>query len=201
MDAEFKVFNSFFNLKSNRLYFSQIKDHSGLSNSSLQNAIKKLLNRNILSKEKTKANIFININDKKAFAIEYSKIALEKFNTLNRNIRIPLKEAIDKMPKQIHSIILFGSSSRNKEEKNSDIDLLIILHSFNDKNLQKKYEENLIPIINNLCREVETRSNNPISTAFTTVNELKNNKDHLIIQAVSTGFPILNQQNYYETIL
>jgi len=201
MDAQFKIFNAFFNLNSDRLYFSQIKDDSGLSNSSLQNTIKKLLSRKILSKEETKANVFIKIDDKKVFAIEYSRIALEKFNSLNRNVRMPLKEFIEKTPKQIHSIILFGSSSRKKEGKDSDIDLLIILYSFKDKNLQKKYEEDVIPIINNLCREIETRSIHRISVSFAGLADLKNSKDHLVKQAISTGFPILNQQKYYEEIL
>ena len=201
MDAQFKVFNAFFNLNVDRLYFSQIKDSSGLSNSSLQNTIKNLLSRKILSKEETKANVFIKINDKKMFAIEYSLIALEKFNSLNKNVRMPLKELIEKAPKQIHSIILFGSSSRKKEGKDSDIDLLVVLYSFKDKNLQRKYEEEVISIVDGLRRETETRSIHHISIAFAAVDDLKNSNDHLIKQAVSTGFPILNQQRYYEEIL
>ena len=58
MKAEEKVYMAFFELKEPKLYYNQIKEQAELSHSSLQNTLEKLKKANILSEEKTKANMF-----------------------------------------------------------------------------------------------------------------------------------------------
>ena len=187
MKAEEKVYMAFFELKEPKLYYNQIKEQANLSHSSLQNTLEKLKKANILSEEKTKANTFYIPKDKKVFALKFSEIAIQKFNRLNVNVKVPLKNFLKNLPEDIHTIILFGSASRKEEAKDSDIDLLIVSNKKINLTRNKK--------------EAETTSNYPISLFNATVTQFKENKDHVIIQARKTGFPIYKEQNFYEVIL
>lgn len=187
MDAEEKIYNAFFNSKTNKLYYSQIKDITKMSHSSLQNILKKLVEKNILAKEKTKSNVFYKIKNKKIFSIKFSEIAINKFEDLNVNVRIPLKNLIKKMPITTFTIILFGSTVEKKERKNSDIDIVII------KNSNKKIEK--------IKDEINSISNHPLNIFEFSVKEFIKNKDPIIIQSKKRGIPIYKEQNFYEVIL
>jgi len=187
MKPEEKIYNTFFVSKKFSLYFNEIKRFSKLSDSSLINTLNKLKKLNILSKEKTKSNTFYRIKNKKLFGLKFSEIALNKFESLNRGVKIPLKNFLKNIPKEIYTIILFGSASRKQENKTSDIDLLIVSHKRLNLTQQKK--------------EGELISNYNISIFQSDIKEFINNKDDLIIQARKTGFPIYKEQNFYEVIL
>ncbi|MFP4402750.1 MAG: nucleotidyltransferase domain-containing protein [Nanoarchaeota archaeon] len=187
MKAEDKIYKVFFELQEPKLYYNQIKEHSKLSHSSLQNSIEKLKKSNIIEEEKTKSNTFYKINDKKLFALKFSEIAITKFNKLKSNIKTPLNNFLKHLPEEIYTIILFGSASRGEEIKDSDIDLLII--SNKKQNLSKNK------------KEAEITSKYPISLFQATTSQFKQNKDDVIIQARKTGFPIYKEQNFYEVLL
>ena len=85
------------------------------------------------------------------------------------------------------TIVLLGSALRNEHKEGSDIDLLIVEHRSNDLEKIKK--------------EVNSVSNYPISIFKCSVKKFYENKDHVIIQAKKTGFPIYHEQNFYEGIL
>ncbi len=187
MKAEEKVFKAFFEMKEPRLYYNQIKEYTKLSHSSLQNALEKLKGAKIITEEKTKSNTFYKINDKKIMALKFSELAIQKFEGLNRGVRIPLNNFLKEIPKSIYTIIIFGSASIKEEQKRSDIDILIVSNESLDFKDNKK--------------NAETISNYPLSIFQCNINELLINKDHVIIQARKTGFPIYKEQNFYEVIL
>lgn len=187
MKAEEKIYQAFYDSKEPKLYYNQIKEQTNLSHSSLQNALEKLKKASILAEEKTKANTFYNIKDKKSFALRFSEISIQKFNSLDLNIRVPLKNFLKNLPEDIFTIVLFGSASRGEETKDSDIDLLIV--SNNKSNLSKNK------------KEAEITSKYPLSLFNATITQFKENQDHVIIQARKTGFPIHKEQNFYEVIL
>jgi predicted nucleotidyltransferase/biotin operon repressor len=187
MKAEEKIYQAFFELKKKKLYYTQIKEQTGLSHSSVQNELKKLKKEGILSEEKTKANIFYIIKDKKIFILRFSEIAIKKFNGLNPNIKIPLKNFLKELPDEIYTIILFGSASRKEEKKESDIDLLVVSNKKKDLKRNKK--------------EAEITSKYSISVFQADFLQFKKNKDDLIVQAKKTGFPIYKEQNFYEVLL
>src|SRR6056297_888603 len=124
MTAEEKVYRAFLELGEEELYYNQIKDHTILSHSSLQNVLKKLLENNMLYERKTKGNTFYGIEDKKMFSLKYSEISVQNFNNLNKGIKNPLRNFLKNIPEEIYTIILFGSAARKEEKKGSDIDLL-----------------------------------------------------------------------------
>ncbi len=71
MKPEDKVYKAYFESKKNSLYFNEIKGLSKLSDSSLTNTLSKLVKSNILSQEKTKANTFYKIKDKKLIVLKF----------------------------------------------------------------------------------------------------------------------------------
>ena len=187
MKAEEKIYQAFFDLKEPKLYYNQIKDQTNLSHSSLQNALEKLKTAGILAEEKTKANTFYSVKDKKIFTLRFSEIAIKKFSELSPNVKTPLKNFLKNLPEDIHTIILFGSASRKEETKDSDIDLLIVSNKKADFSKNKK--------------EAEITSKYHLSIFNSTMTQFKKNKDHILIQARKTGFPIYKEQNFYEAML
>ena len=119
--------------------------------------------------------------------MKFSEIALKNFEKLNVEVKAPLKNFIKEIPKDIFTIVLFGSSSKNEQKENSDIDLLIV--GDNKSNFEK------------IKKDVNSVSNYPISIFKSSVRQFYANKDPVIIQARKTGFPIFREQNFYEVIL
>ena len=187
MKPEDKIYKVYFESKKNSLYFNEIKELSKLSDSSLANTLNQLKNNNILTQEKTKSNTFYKIKDKKLFALKFSEIAIQKFNELNIGVKTPLRNFLKNIPKEIYTIVLFGSASRKEEQKKSDIDLLIIV--------DKK-----ISLLNNK-KEAEITSRHLVSLFQASIEQFLKNKDDVIIQARKTGFSIYKEQNFYEVIL
>ncbi len=187
MKPEEKVYKAYFESKKSSLYFNEIKELSKLSDSSLTNILVKLKKNNTLTQEKTKSNTFYKIKDKKLFALKFSEIAINKFNSLNAGVKTPLRNFLKNIPAKIYTIILFGSASRNEEQKQSDIDLLIVAEKKTDLKSNKK--------------EAELTSKHPISLFHATISQFMENKDDIIIQARKTGFPIYKEQNFYEAVL
>ncbi|MEA3430076.1 MAG: nucleotidyltransferase domain-containing protein [Nanoarchaeota archaeon] len=187
MKAEYKIFKAFLEKKQEKIYFNELKEYTKLSNSSLQNTLKGLIKNNMLKVEKTKSNTFYSIKNKKSFALKFSELALKRFNNLNIGIKNPLRNFMENLPNTIFSIILFGSASERREQKHSDIDLLIVSNSKNDFAIQKK--------------KAEVTSKYPISIFQCSIKQFFDNKDDIIIQARKTGFPIYKEQNFYEAIM
>ncbi len=187
MKPEEKVYKAYFESKKSSLYFNEINELSKLSDSSLTNSLNKLVKNNILTKEKTKSNTFYRLKDKKIFALKFSEIAIQQFNSLNSGVKVPLRNFLKNIPLETYTIVLFGSASRKEERKDSDIDLLIISN--------KK-----IDLIKNKI-EAEITSKHPISLFQASLDQFLQNKDGVIIQARKTGFPIYKEQNFYEVML
>ncbi|MDA3780565.1 MAG: nucleotidyltransferase domain-containing protein [Bacteroidales bacterium] len=197
---EDKIYLAFFESKEEKLYFNQLQKITNLSSSSLNNTIKKLKQQKILKEIKTISNTYYKISNKEIKHIEFSKIALNKFNALNYQITFPLKEFIKNI-NNIKSILLFGSSSRGEEREDSDIDLLIIINKYENKKLQELYEKEIREIIDKAKQNANSLSIHPISIFI--INEdsfIKDNNDYLIKSAKNTGYPIFNQQQYYRII-
>ena len=187
MKPEEKIYKAYFESKKNSLYFNEIKELSKLSDSSLTATLGRLIKNNTLTREKTKSNTFYNIKDKKLFALKFSEIAAQKLNSLNAGVKNPLRNFLKNVPKEIYTIILFGSASRKEEQNESDIDLLIVAEKKTDLKDNKK--------------EAEITSKYPLSLFHADIKQFIENKDDVIVQARKTGFPIYKEQNFYEAVL
>lgn len=187
MKPEEKIYKAYFESKKRSLYFNEIKELSKLSDSSLANTLNKLIKKTIITQDKRKSNTFYTMRDKKIFALKFSEQALQEFNNLNISVKVPLRNFLKNLPKQVYTVVLFGSSSKKEEQKGSDIDILVV-------------GNNKININNNK-KEAELTSKYPLSIFQATISQFLENKDAVIIQARKTGFPIYKEQNFYEVIL
>ncbi len=187
MNAEEKIYESFLKSRQEKLYFNQLKENTKLSNSSLQNALDKLIKKGYLKINKTKANTFFQIKNKKLFSLKFAEIAANKFENLNFEIKSPLRDFLKGIPNDVFTVVLFGSASRKEEKKGSDIDLLIVTEGKKDLEPLRKKTNNI--------------SNYPISIFQCSIQEFFDTSDHAVIQAKKTGFPIFREQNFYEAIL
>ena len=192
-----KVYSAFYLSKKEKIYFNELREINKLSISSLQNALTKLEKRREILKIKEKGNVFYSLIKKEEIAIKFTKFDILRFNELNLEIKIPLKDFLEQFPKQVKFILLFGSASRKQEKQESDIDLLVILQEFSDKKLQSLYEKEIKGKFETARKKVNSRSNHPLSLAFVDSKEFKISKDHLIIQAKETGFPIWGSFQHY----
>lgn len=187
MKADEKIYLAYFITKKPELYFNEIKELTSLSDSSLANTLKKLVGEKLLQVNKTKSNTFYKIQNRKIFALKFSEIAVSKFALLNRGIKIPLQNLLKLLLENVYSIVLFGSASQKQEKKGSDIDLLVISEGKIDFSKIKK--------------KIDTVSNYPLNIFSCTKQEFEEKKDHIIIQARKTGFPIKGEQYFYEVEL
>jgi len=196
MESIDRVYNAFYTEKNRWLYFSELIKKTGLSNSSLQNILNKLKKKGELETNKQTSNIFFKIIDTKKPFI-FSKIDQKRLEDLNPEVRLPLKNWLKVFPKQIESVLLFGSASRKQEREGSDIDLVIILHKFSNEDLQKLYLKEIRQNIDKITKDINSESNYPLKPIFIDIDSFKTSKDHLINQAKETGFPIFGNLEYY----
>lgn len=187
MNAEYRIYATYLESHKIELYFNQIKEYTKLSNSSLQNILQKLMEKNILKVNKTKSNTFYKIHDKKYFAMKFSELAYKKFKSLKANVRLPLENFMEKVPKDILTIVLFGSVAIKKEKKGSDIDLLIVYNQDFD--------------FDSIVEEINAISNFPLNIFHCYLKDFNENKDPIIQQARKKGFPIFHEQIFYEALL
>lgn len=187
MRTENKVFQAYFKAKKPQLYFNELKELTGLSDSSLSNTLKKLVKLEYVISLKTKSNTYYRIKNKKLFGLKFAEIAQSQFESLNRGVKNPLKEFLLRTEFELCTIVLFGSASQKKEKKGSDIDLLIVSDRKKEFDILKK--------------EINAISNYPLNTFVCNPQDFQENKDNIIIQARKTGFPIRGEQYFYEAQL
>jgi len=191
------VYFAFYSSKKKAMYFNEIRDKVKMSISSLQNAIKRMEKSKEISSLREKANIFYNLKDKESIALNFSKFDIQKFNNLDFNVTLPLKDFINKIS-NVAFILLFGSASREEEKKGSDIDLLIVTYNFSEE-INKIYNKKIKEEIEEIRKSVHSIYH--LSTVFVNEKEFKDRKDYLLEQAKETGFCIYNQQYYHKEIL
>lgn len=195
-----RVYYSFYISKKERMYFNEIREKTKMSISSLQNAFIKLEKSGEIIKIREKANTFYTLKNKKIIFLHFTNFDIQRLENLNRNVKIPIKEFINKT-KKIAFIILFGSASIGQEKKGSDIDLLIVLHHFENKKLNEMYQKEIKEMVEQIKKTINAKSLYSFSLVFIDEEEFKTRKDYLLNEAKKTGFCIYNQQNYYEETL
>ena len=194
MRPEQKVLKAYFDQRTTRLYFNQLKRLSLLGDSSLSATLKKLQEQRLLIKEQQTALTYYRLTTIPSSFISFDQ---ERYQQLPKEVRYPLQAFLDKAPSQLHSILLFGSSSRSEHRKQSDIDLLIITHYFDDPELQERYEKTITKHLHDAKRFANAQSNHSLSLFIITTKDLKE-PDALTKQALTTGFPIKGHQQFYD---
>lgn len=202
LSAEEKIYFAFYETKKKMLYYNQLKEHARLSDSSLQNALNKLKESKEISSIREKANTFYFLKDKNAAKIRFTSFDYQRLERLNLDVKAPVKMFLAEMPKTASFVILFGSASRKQEKEGSDIDLLVVLlHSFKNKKLQKLYEVETKAAFEQTKEKISASSIYPLNIFYTTRNSYDKGDDRVAIEAKQGGFCIGGNMEYYEVML
>ncbi len=117
----------------------------------------------------------------------YDQDRFEKLPSLRKNA---IKYYINKMNRKPVLLILFGSTAKGHAKETSDIDIIEIYNTKVDNAEAKKY--------------VNAQTGLHISAFQMTfkdfVKELRLKEDHVIQAGLETGFPVYNQNYYYEVL-
>jgi hypothetical protein len=195
-----RFYYSFFKSKKKTLYFNQLKELGKICDSVLSKIVKDLKSKNLIKIRKEKNNTFYSIKNNNQTLRMFWQFATEKFDNLNPDVRMPLQNLILKEPTTTLFIILFGSSSRKEETKESDIDLLVVIYDFKTL-FGKDYEKFMKKEFKKLEEKINSLSIYPINIKICSLDEFKKGEDRLIVEAKNTGFPITGDWLYYNTIL
>lgn len=198
---EEKIYFAFYGTKKKMLYYNQLKEYTRLSDSSLQNALKKLTEKKETEAIREKANTYYRLKDKDKIKVQFTLFDYGLLASLNPDVKVPLKRFLEQMPDKISFVILFGSASRKQEKKGSDIDLLIVLHSFESEKLQKAYEREMKTAFNQLKEKISATSIYPLSIFYTDINSYTTGTDRVVNEAKKTGLCISGNLEYYEVML
>ncbi|MFH1249359.1 MAG: nucleotidyltransferase domain-containing protein [archaeon] len=194
-----RVYYAFYTSKKQRMYFNELRETAKMSISSLQNSIRKMEKSKEITRFKERANVFYSLKDKDKIAINFVKFDIQRLNNLNINVKLPVREFLEKA-RDIAFVLLFGSASRDEEKEGSDIDLLVVTYNFKEK-LNRLYQKEIRKEIEEIKSGASAKSLYPLSITFVDEKEFSTRKDHLLEQAKKTGFCIYNQQYYYREIL
>lgn len=200
-NSELRVYEAFYELKEEMLYFNEIKDFSKLADSSLSNLLKSMVADKQLKKTSKKYHTYYKLIDKEKTKVYFTLLDINKVNSLNYKIKVIIKELIKQIPNEINFASLFGSTLTNKMNKNSDIDILIVLNKFDDEKLQKLYDKEIISKINEIISKLNARSLYPLSIHYSYNYDFLNNPSILDKEVKNKGLIIKNHHNYYEEII
>lgn len=200
LKPEERVYYSFYTARKKSMYFSEIRRILGMSISSLQNVLSKMGKNNEIEKKEEKANTFYCLKNKEFIGINFAKFDILRIEELNLDVKLPVKEFIEKMPKQVAFVLLFGSVSRKEEKKGSDIDLLVVINKFENPKLQEGYEKEIKKKINEIKKKVDAKSLYALSLVFVDEKEFFERRDYLLDEA-KKGFCVFNQLQYQKEVL
>ena len=196
-----KVYRAFYDTREILLYFNQLKEITGLSDSSLANALRKLRESNEIERIREKSNTFYRLNDMGLSKIHFSLFDYKRLEILSSSVKIPVKHFLSEMPRCMCFVILFGSASRQQSREGSDIDILVVLHKFADQRFQMQYERIVKSETELLKEKICAISIYPVSVIYAGVDDFMNGEDRLVIEAKNTGFCIGGNLDYYEVML
>ncbi|MEA2003531.1 MAG: ArsR family transcriptional regulator [archaeon] len=195
-----KIYLAFYQSKRHRLYYNQLKEHTGLSDSSVQNALKKLKETREIKQIKEKSNTYYQLKNKDMIRTTFTIFDYEKLESLDIDIKTPLKQFVSLKPKEDAFVIFFGSASRDMYKKNSDIDLLVILNSFENKRLKELYEKETKNSFEKLKEKINASSIYPINIIYADIDKYKKNNDRVVTEAKNTGFCIDGNLLYHDVM-
>jgi len=176
--------------KKDKIHLRAISRETNMYGQSVTRYLNELEKEEIL-KSKKEGNLKIYSWDKnnKVYSIK-TLFDLETLEKLPFQRKEAIKGYIKMLPEKPVFIILFGSTAKNNFSKDSDIDILVVTNNkFSSKEAEK---------------EVDTIYGIKMSTFQISykefIKELKLKEDKVVQSAILTGYPIFNNNYYYEVL-
>ncbi|MFH1285979.1 MAG: nucleotidyltransferase domain-containing protein [Candidatus Micrarchaeota archaeon] len=160
-----------------------------------------LVEEKAFKEEKVGAYSYIGINFESSLARKnIEKISLKKTseflkkNAVMRKLLEELSGELEKsLPNELLSVVLYGSYAKGTETKNSDVDVFIVVSSFE---VREKVER--------VCDSVEMKYGKAVAPLITTASELKimlNSEKLTVAQEIlSSGVVLSGYEKYYLTV-
>jgi predicted transcriptional regulator len=186
-----KIMALFYKDKKAKIHLRHIARKAGLNENSTTRFLDGLVKENILAYEKDGNLKKYGINVSNATYLIFSIFDLEKFNNLPSIRKNSINYFFNSLKEKPIIMILFGSTSKENYEKDSDVDLLLIVNKKIDAEKAERYAESQTGISIN-CFQISY-------SEF--LKEIKLKNDRVIASAINTGYPIMNHIKYYEEIL
>ena len=156
------------------------------------NALKLLVNDNIL-KSARKANLDIySLNLENPLSLQLLQY-LEAQNNLNFQQLKVISEIIEKMPLKNCSVIVFGSYAANKQTKNSDLDICILIGN-------KEVEKKIKPYVNEIKLNYPIKIDEHYITFEDFVKMLLREEENLAKQIFIKHKLFYNSEIYYQLL-
>ena len=89
-----KIYKAFYGEKKDKIYFNQLKELTGLGDSSLANVLRTLKQNKEIEAIKSKANTFYKLKNKGVTKISFTLFDYEKLESLENQIKIPVKKLV-----------------------------------------------------------------------------------------------------------
>lgn len=185
-----KIMKLFYENKKENFHLREIARRTHMNENNASKILAKLENNKILvSKREGNLKKFFISNQDRVFSI-FSYFDIEKFNNLDILRKKAMDYFMDKLEEKPIIALIFGSSAKGTARKDSDIDILLIVNNKIKTEAAEKYAEAQTGIKISIfqLRYSDFKL------------ELKTKYDKVIESALNTGFPILNNVQYYREV-
>ncbi len=127
------IFGAFCKHPYRELTYSEIKEITKeKSNSVLQRAIAAFIQEDLLTKRSVGNNFLYKVKLTNTSALAYFDIYIQ--NKLSKAVKLSLRFVREELPTSFVTILVFGSYAEDRQTKDSDLDLAVIVNSFEEKN-------------------------------------------------------------------
>ena len=169
-----------------------IKDTKKKTKTWVFNALKLLVNNNILNSTR-KSNLDIyTLNLENPLSFQLSQY-LEAQNNLNFPQLRVISDIIEKIPIKNYSIVVFGSYADNKQTKNSDLDIVILIEN-------KEVEKKIKPYVNDIKLNYPIKIDEHYTTFEDFVKMLLHEEENLAKQIFIKRRLFYNSEIYYQLL-
>jgi predicted nucleotidyltransferase/predicted transcriptional regulator len=185
-----KIMKLFYENKRENFHLREIARRTNMNENNASKILYRLEKDNILVSRKDGNLKKFSINPKDRIFSIFSYFDIEKLNSLDILRKKALDYFINKLEEKPFIALIFGSTAKGTTRKDSDIDLLLIVNTKIKTGQAEKY--------------AEAQTGVKISVFQINYNdfklELKTRYDKVLDSAVNTGFPILNNVQYYREV-
>ncbi|MDP2750587.1 MAG: nucleotidyltransferase domain-containing protein [Nanoarchaeota archaeon] len=188
-DRTLAILDLFYQNKNQPIHLREISRRINLREGSLTRHLNQLIKYKVLlfKKEGNLKLFYVNKESIPKIFPLYDQDRFEKLASLRKNA---IKYYLDKLSNKPVFLILFGSTAKGSAKETSDIDIIEVYNTKVDNSEAKKY--------------VNAQTGLHISAFQMTfkdfVRELKLKEDHVIQAGLETGFPVYNQNYFYEVL-
>jgi len=185
-----KIMEIFYKNKTIKLHLRELARKTKLHEPSTTKFLNNLEKEQILKSEKEGNLKKYSIKKNKETFLLFTLFDIKRFNKLPETRKKAIEYFLNKLPEKPVYAVLFGSTAKENFTKNSDIDILLITN----KKIPTKEAE----------KEADALTAIKISTFQTEykdfIKELRLRNDKVVQSAINSGYPLINNIQYYEDL-